>query len=153
MATIGMLRRRASLSAVCSLIVSMIKTAAGSIVIWRMPPSPRISLRCSLSIRITSFFFGRLLGLLLGADEQDGAVGREPFDELIGLFDQRDRLVQVDDMDAVAGGINVALHLGIPALALVAEMDDGLEQFFHCNYGHGASWCLYIQIITRAIKY
>ena len=44
-----------------------------------------------------------LLGLLLGADEEDGAaVGDRLLDELVRLVDVRQRLLQVDDVDAAS---------------------------------------------------
>jgi hypothetical protein len=49
------------------------------------------------------------------------------------FLEQTERLLQVDDVDAVAFAENVLLHLGIPALRLVSEVDAGLQEFLHCN--------------------
>src|SRR4029453_17999074 len=52
------------------------------------------------------------LSLLLGADEQDGAaVGDSSLDELVGAVDVGQRLLEVNDVDAVALREDEALHL------------------------------------------
>ena len=83
-----------------------------------------------------------LLGLLLGADEQDGAaVGDGLLDELVGAVDVGQRLLEVDDVDAVALGEDEALHLGVPAAGLVAEVDTGVEELAHGHDGHDVPFC------------
>ena len=78
-----------------------------------------------------------LLGLLLGADEEDvAAVGDGLLDELVRLIDVGQRLLQVDDVDAVAVGEDETLHLGVPATRLVSEVDAGVEEFAHGNDSH-----------------
>src|SRR5437763_14318943 len=73
-----------------------------------------------------------VLRLLLGADEEDGAAaGADVADELERLAGQLHRLLQIDDVDTVAGAEDVRLHLRIPALGLVPEVDAGLEQLTH----------------------
>ena len=60
------------------------------------------------------------LGLLLGADEEDrAAVGHGLLDEFEGVVDVAQRLLQVDDVDAVALGEDEALHLRVPTTGLV----------------------------------
>ena len=77
-------------------------------------------------------FGDRLLGLLLGADEQDlVAMLGDLAHEVVGRSEVADGLLQVDDVDAVAGAEDVRLHLRIPARGLVAEVNAGLQQFFH----------------------
>ena len=79
----------------------------------------------------------RLLGLLLGADEEDrAAVGDGLLDEVVRAVDERQRLLQVDDVDAVALGEDEALHLGVPAPGLVPEVDAALEELAHRDDGH-----------------
>ena len=79
-----------------------------------------------------------LLRLLLGADEQDrAAVGDGLLDELVGAVDVGQRLLQVDDVDAVALGEDEALHLRVPPAGLVTEVDAALEQLPHGDDGHG----------------
>ncbi len=80
-----------------------------------------------------------LLGLLLRTDEEDGAaVGDGLLDELVGAVDVRQRLEQVDDVDAVALGEDEALHLRVPAAGLVPEVDAALEQLSHADDCHGS---------------
>ena len=74
-------------------------------------------------------FGDRVLGLALGADEEDRpAVGRQVVHELFRVLEQLGRLGEVDDVDPVALAEDVLLHLRVPALRLVPEMDAGLEQ-------------------------
>ena len=47
------------------------------------------------------------------------------------------RLLQVDDVDAVALAEDVVLHLRVPALGLVPEVDAGFEQLLHGDGGDG----------------
>src|SRR5690242_7543947 len=59
-----------------------------------------------------------LLGLLLGADEQDrAAVGHGLPDELVRPVDVGQRLLQGDDVDAVALAEDEPLHLRVPPAA------------------------------------
>ena len=87
----------------------------------------------------------RLLGLLLGADEHHrAAVGDGLLDELVRAVDVGQRLLQVDDVDAVALGEDEALHLRVPAAGLVPEVHAALEQLLHGDDlvgGHGPA-CL-----------
>ena len=73
-----------------------------------------------------------LLGLLLGAHEEDGlALLAQLTDEVIGLLQLLHGLLQVDDIDPVALGVDVGRHLGIPTTGLVAEVHAGLQQLLH----------------------
>src|SRR5437667_5043527 len=73
--------------------------------------------------------FDFLLGLLLGADEQDrAAVENDVMEESAGDFDLGESLVKVNDVNAVACGENELLHLGVPALGLVTEMNPRFHQ-------------------------
>ena len=81
----------------------------------------------------------RVLGLLLRADEHDRpAAGDEVADEGVGGVDALQRLVQVDDVDAVALAEDETLHLRVPATGLMAEVDSGLEHLLHRDDGHGS---------------
>ena len=86
---------------------------------------------------------GRLVGdgllrLLLGADEHDrSAVGDGLLDELVRLVDVGQRLLQVDDVDAVAVGEDEPLHLGIPATGLMPEVGAAVKQLLHGYNSHG----------------
>src|SRR6185295_7514760 len=57
--------------------------------------------------------------------------------ELVGPVDVGQRLLQVDDVDAVALGEDVALHLRVPAAGLVPEVHTGVQQMLHGDDGHG----------------
>src|SRR5205085_10024302 len=77
-------------------------------------------------------FSDRVLRLALGADEQHlAATGDGALDEIERAREQRHRLRQIDDVHPVAIAENVRLHLGVPAVGLVAEMRSGLEQLLH----------------------
>ena len=81
-----------------------------------------------------------ILGLFFGADEQDGAaLGGQVADEVKSGAEHLDRLLEVDDVDAVAGAEDVRFHLRIPAAGLVAEVNAGLEQLLHADFGHRGS--------------
>ncbi len=75
-----------------------------------------------------------VLGLLLRADEEDhlAVLGHAP-EVVQGLLEVLDRLLQVDDVDAVPLAEDVFLHLRVPALGLVPEVNARLQQFFHRN--------------------
>src|SRR5574344_1238394 len=67
--------------------------------------------------------------LLLGRDEEY-LLAREDrvLEELGGLVEKRDGLRQVDDVASVALVEDVAFHLRIPALGLMAEVKAGIKQ-------------------------
>jgi tRNA U54 and U55 pseudouridine synthase Pus10 len=68
----------------------------------------------------------------LGADEQDLVVaGREPLDHVQRLVEGRHRVLEIDDVDLVAGTENVLAHLGVPVAGLVTEVRAGLQQVPH----------------------
>ena len=76
----------------------------------------------------------RILRLLLGADEQDGAtLGREFPNEVVSNLSTLERLLEVDDVDAVAFAEDETLHLGVPAAGLMPEVDSGFQ---HLARGH-----------------
>ncbi|COW14261.1 Uncharacterised protein [Mycobacterium tuberculosis] len=58
------------------------------------------------------------------------------FHELVRLIDEGQRLLQVDDVDAVAVGEDETLHLGIPATGLMPEVGAAVKQLLHGDYGH-----------------
>ena len=81
------------------------------------------------------------LGLLLRTDEQDRAAVRNGLlDELEGVVEISECLIQVDDVDAVAVGEDEPLHLGVPAAGLVSEVDAGLQHLAHGHNCHGISF-------------
>ena len=77
-------------------------------------------------------FLDGLLSLLLSADEQQGlAVLRQLTDESVSLLQLLHGLLQVNDIDTVALGVDIGSHLGVPATGLVTEMDACLQQGLH----------------------
>ena len=79
----------------------------------------------------------RLLGLLLGPDEQHLLAAGDGLPDGIERDVQAlDRLGEIDDMDPVALREDERAHLGVPAAGLVAEMDSGLEQLPHGDGRH-----------------
>ena len=78
-----------------------------------------------------------VLRLALRADEEDVlALRGDVRDEGRGLAEALQRLLEVDDVDAVALPEDVLLHLRVPALGLVAEVDARLEQLLHRDLAH-----------------
>ena len=69
-----------------------------------------------------------LLRLLLGADEQDcAATGDRFLNDVVSGVDECQRLLQVNDVDAVALGEDKASHLWVPAAGLVTEVDTAVQ--------------------------
>ena len=54
-------------------------------------------------------------------------------DEVERALEEARRLVEVDDVDAVARAVDERPHLRVPALGLVAEVDAGFEQLAHAR--------------------
>ena len=83
----------------------------------------------------SGFDLDGLLGLFLGADEEEAApLLRQVPNELISLGEQSQRLLQVDNVDAVALRKNELLHLGVPPARLVSEVYAGLQKQLHAHY-------------------
>src|SRR5579875_206757 len=73
-----------------------------------------------------------LLGLLLRTNEENAlTVGSELLDEIVGFIEARDRLLKIDDMNAVAVHEDEGCHLRIPASGLMPKVDTGLKKLFH----------------------
>ncbi len=82
------------------------------------------------------FAFNDVLRLLLGADKENLATsGRRVDDKVMRSREEGNSLLQIDDMNAVALGENVRLHLRVPALRLMPEMNACLEQGFERHPG------------------
>jgi hypothetical protein len=78
----------------------------------------------------------RLCSLTLGANEENAATlcnRVANLDEC--LVQQRDRLGQVHDVDAGTVAIDELLHLRVPAVGLVTEVDASLKQLTHRELG------------------
>src|SRR5262249_56333082 len=72
-------------------------------------------------------------------DRARPGVPDEAREEAVGGVDPPQRLVQIDDVDAVALAEDEATHLRVPTARLVAEMDAGLQQLLHGDDSHGVS--------------
>ncbi len=82
----------------------------------------------------------RVLGLALGADEQDAAaLGDGVAHRLERLVQHRHALGEIDDVDVVAGAEDVITHLRVPAVGLMAEVNASFQQLAHAVIGqrHG----------------
>src|SRR5947207_2526757 len=81
----------------------------------------------------------RLLGLLLGADEEDALPAPDSVtQEIERIVQAAYGLGEVDDVDPVALGEDVLAHLRVPPAGLVSEMDARLEQLLpggRCHLG------------------
>ena len=65
-----------------------------------------------------------LLRLFFGADKNHlAALADDGAQKVAGCLKLRERFAQVNDVDAVAGLEDERLHLGVPALRLVSEMN------------------------------
>ena len=86
------------------------------------------------------FFGDGLLRLALGAHEEDRLPEAGLFgNELQRFLEELERLLQVDDVNAVALAEDVFLHLRIPVLGLVPEVNTCFEQFLFCQWRHDSS--------------
>src|SRR5262249_40348901 len=79
-----------------------------------------------------------LLRLLLRANQEHAlAVGHRVSHELVGFVEALHGLLQIKDVDAVAGGEDEGAHLGVPATCLVPKMDACLQKLLHrSDIGH-----------------
>src|SRR3984957_2719737 len=74
-------------------------------------------------------FLHDVLRLALRADHEDvAATGDGLLDEAVRAGEKARRLIEVDDVDAVARAVDERAHLRVPALGLVAEVDAGVEE-------------------------
>ena len=84
-----------------------------------------------------SLFLDGFLGLLLGANIQNGAaVGDGFLDELESLINVGEGLLQVNDVDAVAFSEDEAAHLRVPTAGLMAEVHTRVQKLAHGNDCH-----------------
>jgi hypothetical protein len=74
--------------------------------------------------------FDGFLRLAFAADKEDlFALAGEVGEEISRLVDLFDGFLDVEDVDLVLGAHDEALHLGVPALGLMSEMDSGFDEF------------------------
>ncbi len=100
---------------------------------------------------------GRALGAVgnlllrgaLGADEQHAAaLGNSSRHGEKGLMQQRHSLGQIDDVDAIARAVDIRLHLGVPAVGLMSEMNACFKQLAHSKFWHSHGLFL-LRLIRR----
>ena len=97
-----------------------------------VPPSQRLMTKYAPARRASSWH--DLLRLALRADEQDvAAAGDGLGDEVERALEEARRLVEVDDVDAVARAVDERPHLRVPALGLVTEVDARVEELAHAE--------------------
>src|SRR4029453_8346499 len=90
------------------------------------PAATHVVLLGSLRLRLDEG-----LRLALGAHEQDLAAARDRLaQEVERLLEARQRLVEVDDVDAVALAEQEALHARVPAARLGSEVAAPFETAF-----------------------
>ena len=83
-----------------------------------------------------------VLGLLLRSDEEHvAAVGHEVTKEVVGRLDAIQRLVEINDVNAVALTEDEAAHFGVPASGLVAEVRTCLNHLTHADESHESLLC------------
>ncbi|CEE63804.1 hypothetical protein XAC2852_260140 [Xanthomonas citri pv. citri] len=83
------------------------------------------------------FFLDGLARAALGAQEQHGAaLLRNRGEEVHRVVEERNGLLEVDDVDLAARAEDVRRHLGVPVAGLVAEMDAGFQHLTHGDLGH-----------------
>ncbi|MNI50788.1 hypothetical protein D3C73_1054770 [compost metagenome] len=63
-------------------------------------------------------------------------MGDSSLDELVGAVDVGQRLLEVNDVDAVALREDEALHLRVPTTGLVSKVDAAVKQLAHSYDGH-----------------
>ncbi len=97
------------------------------------------------------FLRDRVLGLLLGADEEHGLTfGGLLAYEAHGLVEPAHGLLEIDDVNTVAFGENEWTHARVPAARLVAEMDASFKQRLHL-YRCGHSFSLETSVRSSAV--
>jgi hypothetical protein len=97
-------------------------------------------------------FANGVLGLLLGADKKHLFPVLNGFaDEAVGILEVTDGFLQVNDIDSIARAEDVRLHLGVPALGLMTEMDTGLQQLLHGDLGHAVLSPLRFGLVFRPL--
>ena len=77
-------------------------------------------------------------------------MGHGLFDEFEGIVDVAQRLLQVDDVDAVALGEDEALHLRVPTAGLMSEVNAAVEQLANGDDGHAdALLSVHLEVLLR----
>src|SRR5690606_29872404 len=83
------------------------------------------------------FFTDCILCLFFSSDEEHfAAFCTSLAHEVVCFLKFLDRLLKVDDVDAVTLHEDVFLHLRVPAACLVTEVDTCFKKLFHCDNCH-----------------
>src|SRR5439155_21117517 len=108
---------------------------ADGLEVGQQPPGPAVvDVEHAAALGLFPHHF---LRLLLGADKQQlPALGCQLAYELARLAQHPHGLLQIDDVDTVAGAEDIGFHLGAPPAGLVAEMDPRFKQLLDRNVDH-----------------
>ncbi len=83
------------------------------------------------------FFGDSFLRLALGANKEDhAAIADGLAHQIVGGGQGFDRLLKVNDVDAIALGEDEGAHGGVPFVGAMTEMDTTFQQGFHRNDSH-----------------
>src|SRR5690606_6485531 len=129
---------RAALEVELLELLHAVEAARNGLEVGEPPAQPAlVHVRLVHAIRLLG---NRFLRLLLRTDEEARPTPRDGLlDEVVGLVDVVQGLLQVDDVDAGALGEDEALHLRVPAAGLMPEMHAAVEQLTNGDDGHGRS--------------
>ena len=82
------------------------------------------------------FALKHILGLLFGAHKEHCSTALDDDGNGVHRCVQAfNRLLHINDMDAVFGGVNERFVVGIPAAGEVPKMSAGADQIFNSNFG------------------
>jgi hypothetical protein len=99
------------------------------------------------------------LGLLLRSHEEHVAPASGDFaDQLAGLLQHGERLLEIQDVDLVLLHEDVLLHLRVPALGLVPEVNARFQERSQCHVGQnrtplGFASVIFIPFGTAALRW
>ena len=86
------------------------------------------------------FFLNRVSCLSLGTHKENILTfGSRIFYRLHGLIKHLYRLLKIDDIDTIPCAKDIGLHLRIPSVCLVSEVNSRLQKLFHCYWCHALS--------------
>jgi len=78
-------------------------------------------------LRADGFGTDNVLGLFFGANKENAfTTCRGAADKIICFAESRQRLLQVNDINTIPRPKDIAFHLRVPAICLVAKMGPGL---------------------------
>ena len=69
-------------------------------------------------------------------------IFREPLYRRQGVVKRGHGVLEVDNVDFIAGPKDILVHLGVPKTGLVPEVRAGLQQVTHTHLRHNRSLCL-----------